>query len=255
MDSRQTLLRRIDTYLNTIPVRTSDVEYIGPFTLFFRRDSTIPEITYARPSAPLTGGIQEHLAGVRAAFARHGRVCRWEFLADLFPDFPKLLVQNGFSPPIARPLMVVTPAAFRPEHSARADIRKIDASETRAVSQMLGMAFGGNEGEMPLISDEEPDFLLASLARGTAAYAAFSNGTPVAAGSHAPLGDTTEVAGIGTLPAFRRQGLAGAVTSALVADAFAQHCTCVFLSAADETVQRLYARLGFAKVGVAMDTT
>ena len=58
-----------------------------------------------------------------------------------------------------------------------------------------------------------------------------------------PRGETTEVGGVGTLAAFRRRGLVGALTSALVADAFTRGCVCVFLSAADETVQRVYSRL------------
>ena len=50
------------------------------------------------------------------------------------------------------------------------------------------------------------------------------------------------------------RGIAGALTSFLVADAFKRGCRCIFLSAADETVQRVYGRIGFERIGTAMDT-
>src|SRR5689334_6416083 len=107
MNSRQALLQRIDTYLNAAPRAASDIEQIGPFTLFFRRDPPMPELCYARPTAPLSGDHREEIAAIRAAFARRGLPCRWEFLVDLFPDLPTTLIQNGFPEPMPRPLMVV----------------------------------------------------------------------------------------------------------------------------------------------------
>ena len=45
-----------------------------------------------------------------------------------------------------------------------------------------------------------------------------------------------------------------AITSAAVRDAFAHGCGCVFLTAGDETAQRVYARLGFQIAGMGMAT-
>lgn len=254
MSSREALLQRIDAYLNAAPRAACDVEQVGPFTLFFRHASPMPALNYARPSALLMGDLREDIDHVRAAFARRGLVCRWEFLADLVQDFRGILIQNGFPEPIPRPLMVVTRETFRPESSAVAEIRPIGMEETRPVDRVLHEAFGLEAGDSKATETEDVDLLRAALEQGAVAYAAFIESRPVASGLHVPIGDTTEVAGIGTLPAFRRRGIAGAITSALVADAFAKGCDCVFLSAADESVQRVYARLGFEKIGVAMDT-
>ena len=251
MDPREALLRRIDDYLNAMPRPACDVEQVGPFTLFFRRDSSLPEISYARPTAPLSGDLRAEIAEVRAAFRRRSRVCRWEFLADLAPVLPAWLRENGFPEPQPRPLMVVTPATFRPETRPDVEIRRIRREETTAVNRMLMEAFGAEQEEL---ENEEGDMLGSILERGALVAAAFVDGRPVAGGVHTPVGDTTEVAGIGTLPGYRRRGLAGALTSLLVADAFDRGCECVFLSAADETVQRVYARIGFEMVGTAMDT-
>jgi ribosomal protein S18 acetylase RimI-like enzyme len=58
-----------------------------------------------------------------------------------------------------------------------------------------------------------------------------------------------EVAGVATLPAFRRQGLAAAVTSVLAAEALRRGRSTVFLSAQDDEVARVYERVGFRRVG------
>jgi ribosomal protein S18 acetylase RimI-like enzyme len=79
--------------------------------------------------------------------------------------------------------------------------------------------------------------------------AAFVDGRAVASGVHVPEGDVTEVAGIGTLPAFRRRGIGAALTACLVADARARGIETIFLSAGDETIARVYASLGFARIG------
>ncbi|MFB7090564.1 GNAT family N-acetyltransferase [Streptomyces sp. NPDC056296] len=56
----------------------------------------------------------------------------------------------------------------------------------------------------------------------------------------------------GTLPAARRRGLALTVTAALVADARSRGAATVFLSAGDNDVAQIYARLGFRTVGTAL---
>ena len=74
---------------------------------------------------------------------------------------------------------------------------------------------------------------------------------PVAAGPHQPVEGVTEVVGVATLPAVRRQGLGGAVTGTLVQDALQRGARTVFLSAGSAEIGSVYARLGFKRVGTA----
>ena len=74
---------------------------------------------------------------------------------------------------------------------------------------------------------------------------------PAATGMHQPVDGVTEVVGVATLPAVRRQGLGGAVTGALVEDALARGVSTVFLSAGSDEIARVYARLGFRRVATA----
>jgi predicted GNAT family acetyltransferase len=86
----------------------------------------------------------------------------------------------------------------------------------------------------------------------TAVAAAVEHGSVLSAGQHQPLAEVSEIVGVGTLPAARRRGLAGAVTAALVADARSRGAATVFLSAGDDDVARVYARLGFRRIGTAL---
>jgi len=240
-----TLLEQIDDYLNAVPVPTCDVELLGPYRVFFRRDSEMPELSYARP---VRGEVLGPINAVRAAFAARRRACRWEYLEELTPELSPLLVSAGFPSPTPRPLLAVTRESFKPEQHQSAHVRQIRPSEALETDRVLAQAYGGSA------ADADGALLRGVLERGGCVVAAFIEEEPVAAGVHSPVGGVTEVAGVGTLPAFQRQGLAGAVTSALVADALFRGCTTIFLSAADEAVARVYQRLGFTRVGTALDT-
>jgi ribosomal protein S18 acetylase RimI-like enzyme len=86
----------------------------------------------------------------------------------------------------------------------------------------------------------------------TVLAAAVENGAVVCSGMHLPVGSVSEIAGVGTLPAERRRGLAYGVTAALVADARERGVETLFLSAGDEDVARMYGRLGFRTVATAL---
>jgi ribosomal protein S18 acetylase RimI-like enzyme len=80
---------------------------------------------------------------------------------------------------------------------------------------------------------------------------ALLDGQPVGIGSHQPVGPVTEITGVGVLPAFRRRGIAMAVTAHLVDGALQRGVETVFLSAADEATARVYARIGFSTIATA----
>ncbi len=100
------------------------------------------------------------------------------------------------------------------------------------------------------------DPLLERLAEGKLRMAAVAapdapDAGPVGGGSHIPVGDVTEVVGVGVLPAYRRRGLAGNLTVTLARDALERGVTTVFCSAQSDDVARVYAAVGFRRVGTA----
>ena len=82
--------------------------------------------------------------------------------------------------------------------------------------------------------------------------AAFGSDGPLAAGSCQAVDGVAEITGVGVLPSSRRQGLGAAVTALLARDALDRGVETVFLSASDDAVARVYARIGFREIGTAM---
>jgi ribosomal protein S18 acetylase RimI-like enzyme len=64
-------------------------------------------------------------------------------------------------------------------------------------------------------------------------------------------GDTAEIAGVATLPSARRRGYASQLTATLARRAIAGGVSLIFLSASSDDVARLYARVGFRRIGTA----
>ena len=75
---------------------------------------------------------------------------------------------------------------------------------------------------------------------------------PLAAGSCQAVDGIAQITGVGVLPSSRRQGLGAAVTALLAGDALDRGVDTVFLSASDDAVARIYARIGFRAIGTAM---
>ena len=86
--------------------------------------------------------------------------------------------------------------------------------------------------------------------------AAFAPDEPAAGavggGSLMPVGDAAEIAGVGVLPAYRRRGLAAEITYVLSREGRRRGVDLVFCSADSEDVARVYAGVGFRRVGTAL---
>jgi GNAT superfamily N-acetyltransferase len=157
------------------------------------------------------------------------------------------------------PLMLL--AEPRPADTAGVRILGADdpaVGPARAVADVgfraAGTAVGpeGTRERDAALSEATEDFVRDRMRRRlTVTAVAEHDGGPVAVGSHQPVGDVTEVVGVATLPAFRRRGLGGAVTGAVVADALGHGTEIVFLSAGSEEIARVYGRLGFHRIGTA----
>jgi ribosomal protein S18 acetylase RimI-like enzyme len=91
----------------------------------------------------------------------------------------------------------------------------------------------------------------AASGRMTSAIAGTPRDGALASGVLQRVDDVAEIAGVATLPAARRRGLGSAVTAALARHALDTGVDVVFLSAGSEDTARLYARLGFRRVGTA----
>ena len=143
-----------------------------------------------------------------------------------------------------RPLTAEDPSLVR----ARAIV------ELAFASAGMGLGDAGPEArDLAVAKLGDVGFLRERLRRGLTSMVVAESATegPLGTGSHQLVGDVTEITGVGTLPSARRRGIGVAVTGRLVEDARDRGAQLVFLSAADEDVERLYARLGFRRIGTA----
>jgi ribosomal protein S18 acetylase RimI-like enzyme len=262
----RTTLDRIEDYYDAVPRSASRTEDLGPFSLFVNRGAGWPY--YARPARRVEEEVTA--AGVYAVRARQralGVPEAFEWVAEVTPGLAAAAREAGLRVH-EHPLLALAPASWRPAAPPAGIVLRVadaDDPELPLMRAVASLAFAepgtavGRTGRRELLAAAAgmPAAAVSEVRERIAAdllvmAAAFDAEGPLAVGSHQPVGGVTEVAGVATLPAARRRGLAAAVTSELVRDALARGIQLVFLSAQDEDVARLYRRLGFRRLATAM---
>jgi GNAT superfamily N-acetyltransferase len=255
------LLEHLDRYFDAVPRTAARAEHIGPFTLFVREAPGWPY--YARP----TPGISEELTAsavdrVRERQRELGMPESFEWIVDLTPTMATAAEEAGMSVVLHPLLHLKSPAhAPLPEgFTVRFATAADDMAPVMAVAKVgfdhPGTAVGDAGSEAvraaaEVSATDQVEMLRKRIEAGLTVTALVlgPQGSPVAVGSHQPVGGTSEIVGVATLPAFRRRGLGAAVTAALAADAIRRGCETVCLFAGDEDVARVYEQVGFVRVG------
>lgn len=262
------LIARIEHYLDAVPRQRADVETVGPFTLF---RSQMSHPLYARPSLGWAAGYATR-ADVTALNARQldlGVPESLEWLAEVAPDLADACRHDGLTvhehPLLVHhePVVVPVPDGGRVRRIDDADDPVIPAAQV--VAELAFAAPGTVVGDAgPTHRDVAAKTREASASadlrqsirdgRSVFVVAEDEHGV-LCSGGHNPVGDVTEIVGVGTIPSARRRGLGAAVTATLVADAIRRGVEVIFLSADDEAVARVYERVGFRRVGTACTAT
>jgi ribosomal protein S18 acetylase RimI-like enzyme len=239
------------------------VEELGALTLFVSR---IPWRFYGRPRLGMTEDVgADDVAAVRARQRELGVREAFEWVHETTPSLAGAAEAAGLEV-LRVPLLALDAEAWTPAPAPDGvEVRALTADDPALASAqaVVELAFAAAGMELGDAGPEARDlavgqlgdlgFLRDRLRRGLTAMAVAESAAegPLGAGSHQPAGDVTEVMGVGTLPSARRRGIGAAVTGRLVEDARARGAEVVFLSAADEDVERLYGKLGFRRIGTA----
>jgi ribosomal protein S18 acetylase RimI-like enzyme len=261
--TREELLETLEAYYDAVPRTAARVEEHPPFVLFVRQGEGWPY--YARPQRGAAAFTAADVLRVRARQRALAIPEAFEWVAETTPalraaalagglrvaDHPLMVLRNDPPAPLPPPagvslrlagagddfavLVAVSHVGFASPGTGRAEVAQDEVA--RAVAE-------GGPGLGVTLRDR-----VASGATVTAV--AEVDGFPVAVGSHQPVGVVSEIVGVATLPAFRRRGIAAALTSFLVHDVLERDVRVVFLSAGDEQVARVYARAGFRHIGTA----
>lgn len=266
------LLRRLEACYDAIPREAgSQAQDVGPLVVFHGSRPLSP--SYARPRLTAPDAAPTHLtvADVDAARSRQralGVTETLEWVAEVTPSLEPAAVASGFR--VERcPLMVLDPAHLpRP---TPADVHLLDpadddfalrVAESWAVAEI---AFAGDShaGTDTDAADVAGVMALVDPARALAMAEAHWNGHLREAVAYGPAGEVVargswqsglgaaEIVGVATLPSHRGHGLATRVSAVLARSALDAGHDLVFLSAADDRVASIYARIGFTRVGTA----
>jgi ribosomal protein S18 acetylase RimI-like enzyme len=265
------VIERIDAFCDVVPRRRARADAFGPLVLFVPTGPGWPY--YARPRrgprTPVTA------ADVRAVRARQRELIipeSFEWIEQVAPEMAAAAGEAGLD--VHRhPLMVLSaappdrPPAGRPALPPGVTVRAVppEDAELDRVWAVPAVAFGHPGTAAGQAGVQERDKIAADYDGGTiemlrerlrsghsVVAAAFGPDGPLAAGSYQAVDGVAEITGVGVLPSSRRRGLGAAVTALLARDALDRGVTTVFLSASDDAVARVYARIGFREVGVAM---
>lgn len=249
---------RIDSYYDAAPRQHASAQDLDGFTVFVGDQGGW---TFA--ARPRRGWDGEHdAAGVAQLLSRMaelGLPPALEWVHETAPSLRDAVLAEGSLDLEVTPLMVLGDRRAVPEPAA-VRIRMLGPSDEDAfgaLNAVARVAFdpssphdAGAEARDAGLQPPSPQ-AMELLRAGTArvAVAEHPDHGVVAGGRHIELAGVTEVVGVATLPAFRRAGLAAAVTDALIDDALGRGVDLVFLTASSPAVAALYSRLGFEPVG------
>ncbi|HEX8230118.1 MAG TPA: GNAT family N-acetyltransferase [Chloroflexia bacterium] len=241
---------RIQEYLRFAAGHGRIVERIGPFLATFTYHNDNPFLNYAIPDDHAAPSPDDVIALI-AAYERRKRRPRLEYIATLAPAVEGLLVSAGFVAEGRLPLMVCSGGSERQMPAPEGIEFVVPATDDELLDTLMAQdeAYGDPN---PVRDLEAATRLRASLADGMIVVLARVASTREPAGGGVctvPKGGVTEIAGIGVREKFRRRGIAGALTSRLLAEAFNAGITLAFLMAAGEGEARIYARAGFTMIG------
>ncbi|MCU0680934.1 MAG: GNAT family N-acetyltransferase [Polyangiaceae bacterium] len=263
------LFARLEAFYDAVPRDRAGVERLGPFAIFVPDGPGLP--LYARPQLGSRGATAADVEAVRARQRELDLPEAFEWVHETSPWLLPLVEASGLSV-LQAPLLVLEPDALGgrglpPGVSIRLlDPERPDFAAGVAMFRALaGLAFGSPGTGLGPVGPLERDAALFPLepaeaerdasrvASLRAAYALAESSTEgaLAGGAYQRVGPVTEIVGVATLPSARRRGLGAAVTAALARQALATGAELVFLAAGSEEVARLYASVGFRRVGTA----
>ncbi len=255
MDSGRRLLRSIEANANKVAARDRETVRVGSFCALLDSSTEFLWLNYAVPIAPVrhSSEVANEIVELQRVFADHRRTLRFEFIEALWPRLPAILEEAGLLFQARHPLMACVPTDFRPTRAPDVQVHLLDGGDpadvlaTYLLIQRRGFADNDPQGPTnAVVPATETARLRRKMQDGYLRCALGTwQGTPAGVGCTAPLEGVCELAGVATLHALRRRGVAATVSSVLVRDHFDRNGTLVWLSAADAVAQSVYKRIGF----------
>ncbi|MFL5335414.1 MAG: GNAT family N-acetyltransferase [Geminicoccaceae bacterium] len=247
------LLRRLAEQFAAAVAEGSDTHEIEGFRVHLWAS---PDPFYRNVAIPTDAACLEasSVARMQDLFAAHARTPRLEFFAELWPGLAPVLESAGLTLDREAQVMVRRPGDELPAPLGGEAAVLLDAGQQRVRLQAFLAAAATAFAETGPLNPGEVDRLAAGLARGTIAAAGSLQGRePVAGASLIRVGPVAELAGVWTLPDWRRRGLARACCRLLLERFFGDGGEIAWLSAGGPAGQALYGQLGFRPCGTQLN--
>ena len=239
------MLEAIDRYYDAAPREHARAEEVAGFTVFVG-----PPGGWTFAARPQRGWSGEYdAAAVAALVARMtdlGLPVEVEWVHELAPTLRDAVLAEGTLEIEETPLMVLGARRSAPAVEG-VRLRMLGPGDDDAFTSFNGVArisfdpsapedAGPAERESARRTPSPQALEMLRSGRARVAVAEHPEHGVVAGGRHIERDGVTEVVGVATLPAFRRSGLASAVTRLLLDDAEERGCATVFLTASSPAV-------------------
>jgi GNAT superfamily N-acetyltransferase len=259
------LLERIEQFYDLVPRNGATAEPHGALTLFVGQDAGWPY--YARPTLGHPGPVTAADVGaVRARQRELGVPEALEWVFDTSPTVADAASAAGLA--VQRcPLLALCGTPVSPGCAPDGvEVALVDPDDPGlpSIRAVADIGFGTPGTARGVAGPTERDTAAkrldpkrlraqASQLRSGELVQAVARGPagPLAVGTYQHAAGVAEIVGVATLPTARRRGLAALVTAVLAEHALAAGLGTVFLSAQDETVARVYERVGFRRIATA----
>jgi GNAT superfamily N-acetyltransferase len=222
---------------------------VGPFTVLIDKSSANVWRNYAVPDSGATPSAAD-VAALVECFKTRGRTPRIEYVPSDAPAVEPALTQAGFEVEGRPPLMACRPGQLTAAPVAGGfDVRVVDTPEDLLdVARVQDAAYRSTEPTGP---DDVARLQNTVRLGGRVVLARETRtGVPVGAGLvTGPVDGVSELAAVGVIEAYRRRGVASAVTAALTIAAMESGAEIVWLEPAGEREAAIYARAGFRPDG------
>ena len=220
----------------------------GPFTIGLDEHSGHPMRNFAVPDDGAAPGAAD-ISALVAFFRGHDRIPRLEFIEASAPAVTPALLAAGFTAEARTPVMACVPGmTLTPRRPAGVTVR--EAAGDADLAAAVGVQHHAYAEPSP--GPQDIARIRAMTARGGVVTVAVDDQSGSVAGTGlvdvpAPESGTGELAAVGVLTAFRRRGIASAVSAHLARTAHARGIKVVFLEALPDE-EEIYRRTGFADV-------
>ncbi|MFJ1611720.1 GNAT family N-acetyltransferase [Streptomyces sp. NPDC088846] len=237
----------VQIHARTLALRSPGHLRVGPFTVRYNPDWSTKYANYAIPDQDAEPTAEE-IDALIAAFREHDRLPRLEFLPGWAPAVEPALLAAGFTIENRAPVLACDPGALLPPKpvDALTITEPVADAEFDAAALVQHLGYGGT-GEP---EGGEAAWLREAAGGGGVAALAAVDGVPAGAGGCSiPVDGLSELVGLAVAGTFRRRGIGAALSAHLTATAFERGCRVVWLEPGDADVERIYAGIGYRRVG------